>query len=297
MKRYIAILLYIIVPWLTKAQGTVWFKTSEAMVNVSGTVTDAESGERIKDAVISMNTSNAATDSCGQYSMSVPVGEHEVGVSALGYKGDRHIVSIANDTTINFRMEEYKDHKQILFRCRLPRRLEFELKMFNNLGIINRGGIEPHTIIGGEARYNLHSSAFAIGMNYSYSLPFVMDWEVGPDTTAGEVMTFGYWTVQAVTDYNFYRWWIKTVPFIGIGIGGGKSSSTTYEGPDPAYPDPEQFIPLLKRKETPIATCSLRAGIEINGNIRLNFEHHINSDGSRGTYLGINFVFEFLPRS
>ena len=99
-----------------------------------------------------------------------------------------------------------------------------------------------------------------VGLNFYYSLPFTMEpYEAYEDTPVGEVMSYGYWTVKAVADYN-YRRWFKTHPFAGVGVGGGKSIMRTYTGMDYTE-DPEYPVPVYSLKHTPIAIQIGRAHV------------------------------------
>ena len=145
------------------------------------------------------------------------------------------------------------------------------------------------TILGLEGRYNFRRFPMDVGLNFSYSLPFTMEpSEASPDTPIGEVMSFGYWAVQAVTNFNFYRWH-RFTPYVGLGVGAGKSSYRTVSG---FTQDTEDGYPYATYSFSgkPIAIFSLRAGFEFNTHIKIFFEQHFNTDRSRGSYFGLTYV-------
>lgn len=145
------------------------------------------------------------------------------------------------------------------------------------------------TILGLEGRYNFRRLPMDVGLNFSYSLPFNMEpSEASPDTPIGEVMSFGYWAVQAVTNFNFYRWH-RFTPYVGLGVGAGKSSYRTVSG---FTQDTEDGYPYATYSFSgkPIAIFSLRAGFEFNTHIKIFFEQHFNTDRSKGSYFGLTYV-------
>ena len=289
MKRLCILLTAILLSSVLNAQQTRWFKTSDPTVTVSGVITDDITGEGIQFASVVANGDRlnyAMSDSDGRYSISVIPGEVELSFNSVGYKKETVNISTETDTTVNCALAT--DETQILSHSSIAKNFEFEGRFFNTLGITSVMDA-AQTILGLEGRYNFRRLPMDVGLNFSYSLPFTMEPpEASPDTPVGEVMSFGYWAVQAVTDYNFYRWY-RFTPYIGLGIGAGKSSYRTVSG---FTQDAEDGYPRATYSFSgkPIAVFSLRAGFEINTRVKFFFEQHFNTDNSRGSYFGLTYV-------
>ena len=289
MKRFCILLTAILLSSVLNAQQTRWFKTSDPTVTVSGVITDEITGEGIQFASVIANEDGlnyAISDSDGRYSINVIPGEVELSFNSVSYKKETVNISTEVDTTVDCALMPYEP--QILSRSSFPKRFEFEGRFFNTLGITSVMDA-AQTILGLEGRYNFRRIPMDVGLNFSYSLPFTMEPpEASPDTPVGEVMSFGYWAVQAVTDYNYYRWY-RFTPYIGLGIGAGKSSYRTVSG---FTQDAEDGYPhaTYSLSGKPIAVFSLRAGFEIKTRVKFFFEQHFNTDNSRGSYFGLTYV-------
>jgi opacity protein-like surface antigen len=289
MKRFCILLTAILLSSVLNAQQTRWFKTSDPTVTVSGVITDEITGEGIQFASVVANEEGfnyAISDSDGRYSINVIPGEVELRFNSVSYKKETVNISTETDTTVNCALMPYEP--QTVFRSYVPKRFEFDARFFNTLGITNVMDA-AQTILGLEGRYNFRRIPMDVGLNFSYSLPFTMEpSEASPDTPVGEVMSFGYWAVQAVTNYNYYRWH-RFTPYVGLGIGAGKSSYRTVSG---FTQDAEDGYPRATYSFSgkPIAVFSLRAGFEINTRVKFFFEQHFNTDNSRGSYFGLTYV-------
>ena len=289
MKHICILLTAILLSSVLNAQQTRWFKTSDHTVTISGVITDKDTGEAIRFASVRANRDNFScvfSESDGYYSIKVVPGEINLQFSAIGYKGTEITVNTEVDTTINCALAT--DQAQILFHSYIPKRFEFEGRFFNTLGITNAMDA-AQTILGLEGRYNFRRIPMDVGLNFSYSLPFTMEpSEASPDTPEGEVMSFSYWAVQAVTNFNFYRWY-RFTPYVGLGVGAGKSSYRTVSG---FIQDTEDGYPYATYSFSgkPIVIFSLRAGFEFNTHIKFFFEQHFNTDRSRGSYFGLTYV-------
>ena len=289
MKRFCILLTAILLSSVLNAQQIRWFKTSDPTVTVSGVITDEITGEGIQFASVVANEEGfnyAISDSDGRYSINVIPGEVELSFNSVSYKKEKINISTETDTTVNCALMPYEP--QTVFRSYAPKRFEFEGRFFNTLGITSVMDA-AQTILGLEGRYNFRRIPMDVGLNFSYSLPFTMEpSEASPDTPVGEVMSFGYWAVQAVTNYNYYRWH-RFTPYVGLGIGAGKSSYRTVSG---FTQDAEDGYPRATYSFSgkPIAVFSLRAGFEINTRVKFFFEQHFNTDNSRGSYFGLTYV-------
>lgn len=289
MKRFCILLTAILLSSVLNAQQTRWFKTSDPTVTVSGVITDGITGEGIQFASVVANGDRlnyAMSDSDGRYSISVIPGEVELSFNSVGYKKETVNISTETDTTVNCAL--LTDLANMIMDSHIPKRFEFDARFFNTLGITNVMDV-AQTILGLEGRYNFRRFPMDVGLNFSYSLPFTMEpSEASPDTPVGEVMSFGYWAVQAVTNYNYHRWH-RFTPYVGLGIGAGKSSYRTVSG---FTQDAEDGYPRATYSFSgkPIAVFSLRAGFEINTRVKFFFEQHFNTDNSRGSYFGLTYV-------
>ena len=289
MKRTIILLTALLFSSALNAQQTRWFKTSDPTVTISGVITDKDTGEAIRHAAVMANWDGyncVYSESDGGYSIKVVPGKIYLQFSAIGYTGTDINIDTEVDTTVNCALAT--DEAQILFHSYIPKRFEFEGRFFNTLGITSVMDA-AQTILGLEGRYNFRRFPMDVGLNFSYSLPFTMEpSEASLDTPIGEVMSFGYWAVQAVTNFNFYRWH-RFTPYVGLGVGAGKSSYRTVSG---FMQDTEDGYPYATYSFSgkPIAIFSLRAGFEFNTHIKIFFEQHFNTDRSRGSYFGLTYV-------
>jgi hypothetical protein len=226
-------------------------------------------------------------DSSGAYAIKVPVADISLQASSHAHITKELEIYPVNDTTINIALKEFKDDGYI-FKWPAPDRFDFDGRFYNTFGVNSICKV-AQTIFGLEGRYNFIYTPYDVGLNFYYSFPFTMEpYEAYEDTPVGEVMSYGYWTVQAVADYN-YRRWFKTNPFAGVGVGGGKSIMRTYTGMDYTE-DPEYPVPVYSLKHTPIAILSLRCGIEYDGFLRFFVESHFSTDRNKGIYIGITWV-------
>ena len=225
-------------------------------------------------------------DSSGTYSIKTHVGEISLMAGKMGYEGKELDIWAGNDTTINVALKEHKYASMSVWTS--ADRFDFDGRFYNTFGVNSICKV-AQTIFGLEGRYNFIYTPYDVGLNFYYSLPFTMEpYEAYEDTPVGEVMSYGYWTVQAVADYN-YRRWFKTNPFAGVGVGGGKSITRTYTGMDYTE-DPEYPVPVYSLKHTPIAILSLRCGIEYDGFLRFFVESHFSTDRNKGIYVGVTWV-------
>ena len=288
MKRTIILLTALLFSSALNAQQTRWFKTSDPTVTISGVITDKDTGDAIRHAAVMANWDGyncVFSESDGGYSIKVVPGKINLQFSAIGYTGTDINIDTEVDTTVNCALAT--DEAQILFHSYIPKRFEFEGRFFNTLGLTNVID-EAQTILGLEGRYNFRRLPMDVGLNFSYSLPFRMDFEPARDTPVDEVINFGYWAVQAVTNYNFYRW-NKFTPYVGLGIGAGKSLYTRISGYEQDSEDVYPYATYAHSRKA-IGVFSLRAGFEIDTNIKIFFEQHFNTDRSRGSYFGLTYV-------
>lgn len=287
MRRFLLISLCIFLHHAANGQYIRWFKTADQTVTVSGVISDEATGEGLPDAYIHIKGDCIKADSSGRYSIKVPVADISLQASSNAHITKELEIYPVNDTTINIALKEFEDDGYI-FKWPSPDRFDFDGRFYNTFGVNSICKV-AQTIFGLEGRYNFMYTPYDVGLNFYYSLPFTMEpYEAYEDTPVGEVMSYGYWTVQAVADYN-YRRWFKTHPFAGVGVGGGKSITRTYTGMDYTE-DPEYPVPVYSLKHTPIAILSLRCGIEYDSFLRFFVESHFSTDGNKGIYIGITWV-------
>ena len=287
MRRFLLISLCIFLHSAANGQHIRWFKTADQTVTVSGVISDETTGEGLPDAYIHIKGDCIKADSSGRYSVKVPVADISLQASSNAHITKELEIYPVNDTTINIALKEFEDDGYI-FKWPSPDRFDFDGRFYNTFGVNSICKV-AQTIFGLEGRYDFIYTPYDVGLNFYYSLPFTMEpYEAYEDTPVGEVMSYGYWTVQAVADYN-YRRWFKTNPFAGVGVGGGKSITRTYTGMDYTE-DPEYPVPVYSLKYTPIAILSLRCGIEYDGFLRFFVESHFSTDGNKGIYIGITWV-------
>lgn len=287
MRRFLLISLCIFLHSAANGQHIRWFKTADQTVTVSGVISDETTGEGLPDAYIHIKGDCIKADSSGRYSIKVPVADISLQASSNAHITKELEIYPVNDTTINIALKEFEDDGYI-FKWPSPDRFDFDGRFYNTFGVNSICKV-AQTIFGLEGRYNFIYTPYDVGLNFYYSLPFTMEpYEAYEDTPVGEVMSYGYWTVQAVADYN-YRRWFKTHPFAGVGVGGGKSITRTYTGMDYTE-DPEYPVPVYSLKYTPIAILSLRCGIEYDSFLRFFVESHFSTDGNKGIYIGITWV-------
>ena len=287
MRRFLLISLCIFLHSAANGQHIRWFKTADQTVTVSGVISDETTGEGLPDAYIHIKGDCIKADSSGRYSVKVPVADISLQASSNAHITKELEIYPVNDTTINIALKEFEDDGYI-FKWPSPDRFDFDGRFYNTFGVNSICKV-AQTIFGLEGRYNFIYTPYDVGLNFYYSLPFTMEpYEAYEDTPVGEVMSYGYWTVQAVADYN-YRRWFKTHPFAGVGVGGGKSITRTYTGMDYTE-DPQYPVPVYSLKYTPIAILSLRCGIEYDSFLRFFVESHFSTDGNKGIYIGITWV-------
>ena len=292
MRRFLLISLCIFLHHAANGQYIRWFKTADQTVTVSGVISDEATGEVLPDAYVCLKgnwDSLVEADSSGTYSIKTHVGEISLMASKMGYEGKELDIWAGNDTTINVALKERKYASMSVWP--IPDRFDFDGRFYNTFGVNSICKV-AQTIFGLEGRYNFIYTPYDVGLNFYYSLPFTMEpYEAYEDTPVGEVMSYGYWTVQAVADYNYRRWY-KIHPFAGIGVGGGQSSRRTYIGMGYDMEDPEHSVPMpgYYVQKTPIAILSLRYGFEYDAFLRFFIENHFNTDGNKGIYVGVTWV-------
>ena len=292
MRRFLLISLCIFLHHAANGQYIRWFKTADQTVTVSGVISDEATGEVLPDAYVCLKgnwDSLVKADSSGTYSIKTHVGEISLMAGKMGYEGKEFDIWAGNDTTINVALKEHKYASMSVWPA--PDRFDFDGRFYNTFGVNSICKV-AQTIFGLEGRYNFVFTPYDVGLNFYYSLPFTMEpYEAYEDTPVGEVMSYGYWTVQAVADYNYRRWY-KIHPFAGIGVGGGQSSRRTYIGMGYDMEDPEHSVPMpgYYVQKTPIAILSLRYGFEYDAFLRFFIENHFNTDGNKGIYVGVTWV-------
>lgn len=290
MRRFLLILSSLFLHWTASGQHILWFKTADQMVTVSGAISDEATGEVLPDAYIYIKgdwDSMVKADSSGAYAIKVPVADISLAAGSNGHIEKEIEIYPLKDTTVNITLREFEPDNYT-FVWPAPDRFDFDGRFYNTFGVNSICKV-AQTIFGLEGRYNFIYTPYDVGLNFYYSLPFTMEpYEAYEDTPVGEVMSYGYWTVQAVADYN-YRRWFKTHLFAGVGVGGGKSITRTYTGMDYTK-DPEYPVPVYSLKHTPIAILSLRCGIEYDSFLRFFVESHFSTDRNKGIYIGITWV-------
>ena len=75
---------------------------------LSGTISDASSGEDLAGAIVSVENSNYSTicNSYGFYSITIPEGDYNISVRLMGYENQMTSVQLHSSLLINFRMNE-----------------------------------------------------------------------------------------------------------------------------------------------------------------------------------------------
>lgn len=97
MNRFTLVLLVLMTPFLLFAQGT-----------VSGTVTDANSGDPLAGAnvVVEGTTMGAAADVNGDFTIAnVPAGSYTITASMIGYASQSMTINVSGMATVNFTLE------------------------------------------------------------------------------------------------------------------------------------------------------------------------------------------------
>lgn len=260
-------------------------------VTVKGVVTDEADGTPLDLVLITTAESlpePCITDSLGQFSLEVPAGKGFLKFSKEEYNSSYVKFHEWNDTTLNVSMTKttWKDY------LKLGRAFELDIKLaFVSYGVTNIDHL-AHTMLGAEFRYNFKRLPVDVGLSGSWSVPFSMEpVEAGKGTPIGSVITYSYWNILAFSDYNFFND-KKFSPYLGLGLGGGKSDSKILEGFDPDS-NPERPVGIYGHAHKPIATFAIRAGFEINHIWRVALEEHFNSDGSRGFHVTFAII---IPR-
>jgi hypothetical protein len=91
---------------------------SQTKYTLSGTISDAESGEDLSGAVLSVQNTSFKTvcNSYGFYSITLPEGNYDIAVKFVGYENHIMKVNLQNSQVINFRMKAVSyelDHVEI----------------------------------------------------------------------------------------------------------------------------------------------------------------------------------------
>jgi len=75
---------------------------------LSGTISDASSGEDLAGAIVSVDNSNYSTicNSYGFYSITIPEGDYNISLRLMGYENQMTSVQLHSSLLINFRMNE-----------------------------------------------------------------------------------------------------------------------------------------------------------------------------------------------
>ena len=94
MRKFSQVLLFVLLPAFVFAQNT-----------ISGTVTDATTGDALPGANVVVEGTNmgAAATADGSYSINnVPSGSYTVTASVIGYANGSQSVNVSGNTTVNF---------------------------------------------------------------------------------------------------------------------------------------------------------------------------------------------------
>ena len=75
-------------------------------VTLSGKIMDAGTNEPLIGATIKINDSGTTTDFEGNYEIEIPAGQYELDASYIGYESEVRNISIQQNTTIDFQLEE-----------------------------------------------------------------------------------------------------------------------------------------------------------------------------------------------
>lgn len=109
------------------------FNIQAQNVNISGTVTDAESGETITGAIVSVPDLpgiGTATNAYGFYSLSLPAGSYKVKTKFLGYEEKYEDITISTNTKKNFSIrKKAKAIKEVTVSGKKKQRITEEVQM------------------------------------------------------------------------------------------------------------------------------------------------------------------------
>ena len=97
MRKFSQVLLFVLLPAFVFAQNT-----------ISGTVTDATTGDALPGANVVVEGTNmgAAATADGSYSINnVPSGSYTVTASVIGYANGSQSVNVSGNTTVNFALD------------------------------------------------------------------------------------------------------------------------------------------------------------------------------------------------
>ncbi|MFN9321597.1 MAG: TonB-dependent receptor [Chitinophagales bacterium] len=109
------------------------FNIEAQNVNISGTITDAESGETITGAIVSVPDLpgiGTATNAYGFYSLSLPAGSYKVRIKFLGYEEKYEDITISTNTKKNFSIrKKAKAIKEVTVSGKKKQKITEEVQM------------------------------------------------------------------------------------------------------------------------------------------------------------------------
>jgi hypothetical protein len=100
MKRKVLLIPIVLCLFLVKAY-------SQEKYTISGIISDAETGETMIGATISVKELTATgtiTNAYGYYSLTLPKGEYTVVFSYIGYKSIENIISLNEDKRLDYKL-------------------------------------------------------------------------------------------------------------------------------------------------------------------------------------------------